>query len=142
MTATTPEAQARKIATNAAWYQANKEKRAAQHKAWVNTPEGRERQRLSNLKTRSALRSRALEHMGGVCVRCGFSDPRALQIDHIEGMGWVEHREIGTLAIARRVLAGEPGYQLLCANCNWIKRAENGETRGIGAREGTRTPTA
>lgn len=73
------------------------------------------------------LRVRALSALGDVCVRCGFDDPRALQIDHIDGGGTSERRKIGTYGIWHRVVDGEPGYQLLCANCNWIKRAEMDE---------------
>lgn len=31
-------------------------------------------------------------------------------------------------------LSGVSGYQLLCANCNFIKRIENKECRGPGKR--------
>lgn len=77
------------------------------------------------------LREHALSFLGGECVRCGFTDPRALQIDHVNGGGTREHRTIGNSAVYRKVLAGEPGYQLLCANCNWIKRAENDENYSL-----------
>lgn len=68
--------------------------------------------------------------MGGRCVKCGYSDSRALQIDHIHGGG---NRERGTLwntQMQRKILSSlewEDEYQLLCANCNAIKRVENGE---------------
>lgn len=76
-----------------------------------------------------AVRAKALEVLGGVCVRCGFSEPCALQIDHIDGGGAQERRALGgaSRSIYKRVIAGEPGYQLLCANCNWLKRCERGE---------------
>lgn len=68
--------------------------------------------------------------MGGRCVRCGFSDIRALQVDHVNGHG---RRELATVtsrnAYYKTVLAHPERYQLLCANCNWIKRAENAEHR-------------
>lgn len=65
--------------------------------------------------------------LGGVCAHCGFSDPRALQVDHVDGGGNAERRRIGQHQVMKRVLAGEPGYQLLCANCNWIKLHERRE---------------
>jgi hypothetical protein len=80
-------------------------------------------------------RAKVLAHLGGKCVRCGFTDPRALQIDHVRGDGWQEPR-VGTqrrkggggAPYYRRVVADTTGrYQLLCANCNWIKRVENKE---------------
>jgi hypothetical protein len=65
------------------------------------------------------------------CARCGFADLRVLQLDHING-GGSRYRGAGNnyteyLSLIR---AGfPPGYQILCSNCNWIKRAENGEHR-------------
>lgn len=73
------------------------------------------------------VRHEAKVFLGGKCVRCGFDDFRALQIDHIDGGGTKELRKLGSPGVARKVLRGEPGYQLLCANCNWIKRVENNE---------------
>lgn len=75
------------------------------------------------------LRQQVIAHLGGKCCRCGFGDWRALQVDHVNGGGVVERQLInGTGALMRKVLADTTGkYQLLCANCNWIKRYENGE---------------
>jgi len=81
----------------------------------------------------SELRGRAFLKLGRVCNRCGFSDPRALQIDHVHGGGTKEGKERSGrgAGLYRRVLLDTTGkYQLLCANCNWIKRYENGEHRG------------
>ena len=68
--------------------------------------------------------------MGGVCVRCGFADARALQVDHINGGGTEERRHLSQKKVYARVYAHPNEYQLLCANCNWIKRAEEGEAQG------------
>lgn len=84
------------------------------------------------------LRNSVLEIMGGKCVRCGFSDKRALQIDHIKGGGNRERKEkrflgMGTSYykyVMESFLKNENRYQLLCANCNWIKRFENNEVKG------------
>lgn len=76
------------------------------------------------------VRGRAIHALGGKCRRCGFSDTRALQIDHVNR----NKRKESSYAAARKVLSGNTtDYQLLCANCNWIKRAENGETRATKA---------
>lgn len=73
--------------------------------------------------------------LGGKCAKCGFTDPRALQIDHVNGGGSQERKRRGrsnaALAFLRQVREDTSGkYQLLCANCNWIKRYERGETAG------------
>jgi len=66
--------------------------------------------------------------LGGSCAQCGFTDIRALQIDHKNGDGSAQRREIGGLhRMYRDILKNPVPYQLLCANCNWIKRYENGE---------------
>jgi hypothetical protein len=75
-------------------------------------------------------RGKVLEKLGDKCRRCGFSDLRALQIDHVFGGGNKEIAKFGRSrqAYYKHVLADVNGrYQLLCANCNWIKRCENRE---------------
>lgn len=82
------------------------------------------------------LRTKILYFFGGRCNRCGFSDVRALQIDHIDGGGRREKKEKfkgSNRTFWRRLLDGTlppEKYQLLCANCNWIKRYENNELKG------------
>ncbi len=78
------------------------------------------------------LRAQILSLLGGKCRRCGISDPRVLQIDHVNGNGYKEIRKYGTghpyyCHVRRTVKAGGNEYQLLCANCNWIKRYEKNE---------------
>jgi hypothetical protein len=73
--------------------------------------------------------------LGGKCGRCGFADERALQIDHVRGDGCRESRgathgqkvSLGTYYKHVVAQADSGRYQLLCANCNWIKRVENKE---------------
>lgn len=81
------------------------------------------------------FRLRALAYLGTdppKCKRCGFSDWRALQVDHIHGGGKKEYASARTNQIASRILKmpqdeARAKYQVLCANCNWIKRYENNE---------------
>lgn len=79
---------------------------------------------------RDAQRCKAIEHLGGKCLGCGFDDFRALQIDHINGGGNQERKQLscGPTGYYKLVIEDTTGkYQLLCANCNMIKRIENGE---------------
>lgn len=73
----------------------------------------------------STIRLNALLVLGPICVNCGFTDTRALQIDHVNGGGCKERRKTGgTRAIYAKIARGNiEGYQVLCANCNWIKRS-------------------
>ena len=88
--------------------------------------------RYRRLKTKQFL----FELLGGKrCIKCGFSDERALQFDHINGGGCKDYDRFGG---RKRVDSMQKYYikhpeeakktlQVLCANCNWIKRHENNE---------------
>jgi len=67
-----------------------------------------------------------------VCVKCGFSDIRALSIDHVNGGGTKHRRELkggyGRMMYVWLRRNGYPsGYQTLCMNCQFIKRFECNE---------------
>lgn len=76
-------------------------------------------------------RKELLALLGDKCVRCGFDDWRALQVDHINGGGNKENDGSNPIKYYRSVVleikSGSTKYQLLCANCNWIKKYENNE---------------
>ena len=64
------------------------------------------------------------------CVQCGFSDIRALVLDHIHGGGTEHRRKLKAGANVWLWLARHgfpPGYQILCANCSTIKAREENE---------------
>lgn len=86
--------------------------------------------REHNKKEQIKLYLKLFEAVGTKCSRCGFSDLRALQIDHINGKTIDEKdRRLNPLFDLRKLSLDEirEKYQLLCANCNWIKRYENNE---------------
>ena len=81
-------------------------------------------------------KDKLFEILGGKkCVRCGFTDERALQFDHINGGGSLERKEAGTNRFLVMKWVKDPDIklkiQVLCANCNWIKRYENKEVKYI-----------
>jgi len=83
-------------------------------------------------KYHQRLRFECIEKLGGKCAwpeGCGWTDPRALHVDHKHGGGNEDRKSLGNqTAFYRQVLADKEGrYQLLCANHNWIKRLENRE---------------
>lgn len=70
-------------------------------------------------------RSNAIEMLGGKCRQCPETDPAVLQFDHIHGGGRQDRQKVGrsTHRIANDVLKnGTAKYQLLCVNCNQLKR--------------------
>ena len=78
------------------------------------------------------LRKEILELLGNRCKLCGFSDFRALQIDHVNAGGRKHRRQYPSRCtyyrkILAEIKAGSKEYQCLCANCNEIKRVKNEE---------------
>lgn len=96
------------------------------------------------LLTQKQKRVRLIKLFGGRCMnpKCrwqnkdgsfGCTDPRAFQIDHVYDDGFMDRsRRTGLrkppnwTRILAEVEAGSDRYQLLCANCNWIKRSTSG----------------
>ncbi len=81
---------------------------------------------------RQGVRLRTFQVLGGArCQNCGFAAWRALQIDHIDAggvkNGWVKKHTRITWIIKNPEIARQK-FQVLCANCNWIKRYTNNET--------------
>ena len=82
---------------------------------------------------RVALKDKIFIALGGKCLRCSFDDYRALQIDHVNGdsssdkelMSQSRMKYYSHVLVS--VQSGFKKYQLLCANCNWIKKSENNE---------------
>jgi hypothetical protein len=90
-------------------------------------PELRKYMRNRNAESKK----KAFDKLGNKCARCGFSDIRALQIDHVYGDGYLyKYERANCYTIYELVIADIWGrYQCLCANCNWIKKAENCENK-------------
>lgn len=91
------------------------------------------------------MREAIIEFFGSHCMQCGFGDHRALQLDHINGDGHVLNdwrrgcRPKWDLRTRYTFIMEHPDearqtLQLLCANCNWIKRVEQREYRKPKAR--------
>jgi len=61
------------------------------------------------------------------------NDPRFLQVDHVHNRGAEDRREIKKHRanyynyVLKQVKAGSKEYQLLCANCNWLKEIKRKE---------------
>ena len=89
------------------------------------SPQRRTQQR----EFRRKQRQRILDKLGNQCASCGISDFRVLQVDHINGGGRkdIESFSSHNMYIKSILLDQTDKFQLLCANCNWIKKYENGE---------------
>jgi len=118
---------------NKLWWQENSEKDKIRHRKWyegIKCSWNAER-RITFRKSREMLFHVLGQH---TCVKCGFYDKRALQFDHINGGGTKEHK---TTFLNRRIMfyvyyvlhpeLAQRTLQVLCANCNMIKRMEKRE---------------
>jgi hypothetical protein len=70
--------------------------------------------------------------LGTVCVECGYDDKRALQFDHVNGGGLKDTKRFKGHQTMLRYYRDNPEIckkklQILCANCNWIKKHDNDE---------------
>jgi len=77
-------------------------------------------------------REQLFNKLGHNCVKCGNIDKRVLQFDHINGGGTKKRKHIGSNSHYKFLLELsnlKEEIQVLCANCNWIKRVENNEKR-------------
>lgn len=103
-----------------------KKKRCEYMKEWQ--AKNKEKAAAWKLKGQQLTRRAMLDDLGGKCVQCGFEDWRALQVDHIHGDGRKDIYRYGSRYLYAKIVAeNHDKYQLLCANCNWIKRYENKE---------------
>lgn len=119
------------------WQKTHKKHRLQWAKEYMSKPEKRmlhnKTRRETDRRVRTEFRLKVLQKLGNKCKKCGFGDWRALQVDHVNGGGV---KEVNVVLKSNRakfykvVLEDTTGkYQLLCANCNWIKRYENNEFR-------------
>lgn len=84
-----------------------------------------------------------IEALGGKCScrgedcchdgDCGITDIRCLQLDHINGDGAADRRMRRSTGLVsyyyHHLDEAKEKLQVLCANCNWIKRHNNHEVR-------------
>ena len=87
--------------------------------------------------THVRLRREVVAKLGSQCAGCDCHEPDLLHIDHVSGGGSVERRSIrNRCEYYRRMLVAPRGaLQLLCPNCNWIKKnSEEAEQSGLSSR--------
>ncbi len=81
------------------------------------------------------IRLKLMRILGDIkCIRCGFCDIRALQIEHKKGGGRKDIEKYGGSQQMYKYYTEHPKIavkrlQIFCANCNWIKREQNNETK-------------
>jgi hypothetical protein len=120
---------------NARWHKLHKEEISKKTRAYYHEhkDEIKANVKRTGVELRRRQRTAVLYHYSNgtmACVQCGFSDVRALCLDHVNGGGTEHRRKLRNginvwLWLARHGFP--PGYQILCANCNMIKAREEDE---------------
>lgn len=85
---------------------------------------------LSHRRINAKKRMEIITILGSQCKQCGFTDNRALNIDHVNGGGTKERLTHGGNyygAVLKKIKSGNQDYQILCCNCNQIKKQEKEE---------------
>jgi hypothetical protein len=85
--------------------------------------------REKDLRTKAKLEVLSHYSLNMCCIQCGFTDVRALSIDHINGGGNTHRKSIkrGNMYYWIRKNKFPSGFQVLCMNCQFIKRHEKYE---------------
>ncbi len=114
------------------YYHAHKEQQQAKHRKWyhLHKEENKERKRVTSKRYHTNLKLSVLTYYGGgkaACVVCGEERLPCLSIDHINGGGLQQRRELGRIWGAGfytwlRKEGYPEGYQTLCMNCQFMKK--------------------
>jgi hypothetical protein len=84
---------------------------------------------------RQRLKDKVFAHYGGyICSCCGETEPMFLALDHVDGGGSRERREVKLERAAGQTLylqiargGYRPGLRVLCHNCNYGRYLNGGE---------------
>ena len=83
-----------------------------------------------NNHTTSQLRLKVVNALGAICAGCGIDDVRVLCVDHRNGDGYLRRKEQPSgNKYYQNMLEELDRYQVLCWNCNHLKRVTDRESR-------------
>ena len=93
-----------------------------------NDPEWRARQSANSRASYKRLRQKLFDAYGNKCACCGETERAFFELDHINGGGSKEYREMGEIQLYRHVMRSgfPPIYRILCANCNRGRQRNGG----------------
>lgn len=101
---------------------------------YFKDPTHRDKRILAGRRYKETLKREVLGHYSPdlTCQRCGYSDIRALSLDHVNSDGTTHRKSIklwGGHEFYQWVKKNNfpSGLQVLCMNCQWIKRHEKHE---------------
>jgi len=113
------------------YYQENREQKCDYNRSYYKEPGKTYIHRLWHAEENYLLKVKVLTHYSNprgsmVCNTCGEQSPDALCIDHIKGGGYKHFSKLNKRGsnFYRWLIKNDypEGFQVLCANCNLIKR--------------------
>lgn len=113
------------LACKREYYYKNRDRIIEEQKIYVN--KNKEKTLKYGKNWRKGIRLKVFDYYGKFCICCGENDIDALEIDHKENNGsFFRRKRIGP--IYRWLINSNfpEGFQVLCANCNRVKRYNNG----------------
>jgi len=112
----------------------HREQKALMQARYRSDPERRELSNRMVIVWRIRVKNKLFELLGGKkCYRCGLTDERVLQFDHINGMGradrrkWMGHSDRLRDYYVKHPELAKKTLQVVCSNCNLIKTWEKNE---------------
>jgi hypothetical protein len=99
-------------------------------KNWAK--KNREKSRDINRRYIHRLHDKVIDLLGGKCIRCGITDKRVLQVNHMNGGGCQEFKKLGAAVFYNQILQGKrktDDLEARCSNCNIIYRWEDSERK-------------
>jgi hypothetical protein len=111
------------------WYETHKDEIRAKKrdamKLWRQKNPEKSKEQSRNAKKN--LKDKVFAAYGCKCTICGFNDLRALTLDHVKNNGSEERKIYGERGVYNRslILENKHEYQILCMNCQFIKRVES-----------------
>ena len=114
--------------TSALWQQNHKDRANEFKRKWKEA--NLDEVKVQDKKTAVKLKTDILFHYSGgeiKCARCGITDTDVLCLDHVDGGGNKQRKElqlVGGSGFYRWLRTNDypEGFQVLCANCNLKKR--------------------
>jgi len=99
-----------------------KERNREKARKYIHSINGRVLRKAYDKKYWPEVKMRIYTRLGNKCASCGCKDRRILQFDHLKDNGYLQRKQLGPRSMLLYILKHPEEFQLLCANCNWIKR--------------------
>jgi len=116
-------------------YAEHRDEILAKNRRWKQnrTPEQVDAYNKKTVAWKAGVKREVLEHYSNgeqaACAVCGYNDIRALSIDHVNGGGRQHRESINGYHIYPWLRKNDypEGFQVLCMNCQFVKKAEQTE---------------